>query len=89
MELIQFKNNFNDEKVNNKKNQLEGILLVNVIRGINLMAADLNGLSDPYCKLIIGNQHEKTEIKRESLNPIWNNNFIFRLKNPSIEILEI
>jgi len=49
---------------------------VKVVRGINLISADANGLSDPYCYLQIGNNERfKTDVKKYTLDPVWNETF--------------
>jgi len=54
-------------------------LKVWVIAGRNLPSKDLNGLSDPYCILKIKEQVYKTNIIRYTLNPTWNEMFVFDL----------
>eukprot|EP00742_Colponemidia_sp_Colp-10_P001201 GILJ01001294.1.p1 GENE.GILJ01001294.1~~GILJ01001294.1.p1 ORF type:complete len:241 (-),score=18.84 GILJ01001294.1:74-796(-) len=48
-----------------------GMLEVHLIEGINLVAGDLNGLSDPYCVVQLGRQQMKTRKKKNTLNPRW------------------
>ncbi|CAH8821119.1 unnamed protein product [Trichobilharzia szidati] len=67
------------------------LLRVRVIRALDLMKKDIFGASDPYCKLCVYKTQRSTlpvctpvptrTVKR-SLNPIWNEEFIFRV-NPS------
>uniref|UniRef100_A0A7S3B3S4 C2 domain-containing protein n=1 Tax=Haptolina ericina TaxID=156174 RepID=A0A7S3B3S4_9EUKA len=49
-----------------------GIAIVRVLRGLDLVAADLNGKSDPYVKLKSGGKKVKTHIEKATLNPVWN-----------------
>ena len=49
-----------------------GVLRVHLKRGAGLKAADLNGFSDPYVKVLSGGQQKKTKIIKKTLNPEWN-----------------
>ena len=49
-----------------------GIAIIRVVKGVDLVAADLNGKSDPYCKVGWGANKRKTKIIKETLNPVWN-----------------
>ena len=49
-----------------------GIAIIRVVKGVDLVAADLNGKSDPYCKVGWGSNKRKTKIIKETLNPVWN-----------------
>ena len=48
------------------------IVDVKIIKGIDLMAGDKNGTSDPYVKVKCGNREFKTNKKDKTLNPEWN-----------------
>ena|SRR3989338_3424206 len=37
----------------------------------DLVAADLNGFSDPYCDVWVGKQRWKSVVKKKTLNPVW------------------
>jgi len=54
-------------------------LKVWVTAGRNLPSKDLNGLSDPYAIIKIKEQVYKTNIIRYTLNPTWNELFVFDL----------
>ncbi|KHN80053.1 Synaptotagmin-1 [Toxocara canis] len=57
-------------------------LAVTVIEGKDLPAMDRNGMSDPYVKLCIlpeGKQKFETKIKRNNLNPEFNETFAFNI----------
>ncbi|KAJ6848027.1 C2 and GRAM domain-containing protein [Iris pallida] len=54
-------------------------LLIHVIEARDLPAMDLNGLSDPYVRLQLGKHRAKTRVVKESLNPIWDEKFSFRV----------
>eukprot|EP01130_Rhizamoeba_saxonica_P010616 TRINITY_DN4368_c0_g1_i1.p1 TRINITY_DN4368_c0_g1~~TRINITY_DN4368_c0_g1_i1.p1 ORF type:complete len:309 (-),score=55.01 TRINITY_DN4368_c0_g1_i1:43-969(-) len=52
---------------------------ITVVGASNVPSADLNGKSDPYCKLkdvtgLIG-EDRKTKTKKKTLNPTWNHTF--------------
>lgn len=69
-----------------------GILTVNVVRAIKLKKKDLLGASDPYVKLRIGDDklpHKKTTVKHKNLNPEWNEEFTFVVKDPETQVLEL
>lgn len=48
-----------------------GSLRVHVIRARNLMAADSNGRSDPFCELSLGNARLRTPVEPKTLEPVW------------------
>ncbi|VDK53040.1 unnamed protein product [Anisakis simplex] len=57
-------------------------LAVTVIEGKDLPAMDRNGMSDPYVKLVIlpeGKQKFETKIKRNNLNPVFDETFAFSI----------
>ncbi|KAG2392535.1 hypothetical protein C9374_011260 [Naegleria lovaniensis] len=46
---------------------------ITIERGEHLMAADLNGFSDPYVKVILNDHYtRKTQVRKKTLNPLWN-----------------
>jgi len=50
---------------------------ITVVSGKDLRAADLNGKSDPYCKIsfaALTNVQFKTPVKEKTLEPVWNYN---------------
>ncbi|XP_067301301.1 multiple C2 and transmembrane domain-containing protein 2 isoform X2 [Pseudorasbora parva] len=65
-----------------------GFLQVKVIKAIDLMAADLNGKSDPFCVLELGNNRLQTQTIYKTLNPEWNKVFTFPVKDIH-EVLEV
>lgn len=65
-----------------------GFLQVKVIKATDLMAADLNGKSDPFCVLELGNNRMQTHTIYKTLNPEWNKVFTFPIKDIH-EVLEI
>ncbi|KAM4592988.1 multiple C2 and transmembrane domain-containing protein 2-like isoform 3-T5 [Odontesthes bonariensis] len=57
-----------------------GLLQVKVLKAVDLLAADLNGKSDPFCVLELGNDRLQTHTVYKSLNPEWNQVFTFPIK---------
>ncbi|KAF6166253.1 hypothetical protein GIB67_031037, partial [Kingdonia uniflora] len=69
-----------------------GILHVKILRAIKLLRMDLIGTSDPYVKLrLSGEIHppKKTTVKMKSLNPVWNEEFMFTIKDPECQLLQL
>uniref|UniRef100_A0A8D3E326 C2 domain-containing protein n=1 Tax=Scophthalmus maximus TaxID=52904 RepID=A0A8D3E326_SCOMX len=58
-----------------------GLLQVKVIKAADLLAADLNGKSDPFCVLELGNDRLQTHTIYKSLHPEWNKVFTFPVKD--------
>ncbi|XP_028289958.1 multiple C2 and transmembrane domain-containing protein 2 isoform X2 [Gouania willdenowi] len=58
-----------------------GFLQVKVIKASDLLAADLNGKSDPFCVLELANDRLQTHTVYKSLNPEWNKVFTFPVKD--------
>ncbi|BDA41056.1 probable FT-interacting protein 3 [Coccomyxa sp. Obi] len=52
-------------------------LHVNVICARGLRAADSNGLSDPYTVVRLGSRSKQTHVLLETLDPDWNEAFVF------------
>lgn len=59
---------------------------MHVIEARNLPAMDLNGLSDPYVKLQLGKHRAKTKVVKKNLNPVWDEEFIFRVGDLNEEL---
>lgn len=53
------------------------VLMLEIIEGRGLLAADANGLSDPYCIIKFKNAKRKTKIISRSLTPHWGETIIF------------
>lgn len=69
-----------------------GILNVKVVRAVKLEKKDIMGSSDPYVKLKLTDDKlpmKKTTVKHKNLNPDWNEEFSFVVKDPEIQALEI
>ncbi|KAM8763147.1 multiple C2 and transmembrane domain-containing protein 2 isoform 1-T1 [Acanthopagrus schlegelii] len=83
------------DEPNEKQNQLEnyslkrslkslrdiGLLQVKVLKAADLLAADLNGKSDPFCVLELGNDRLQTHTVYKSLHPEWNKVFTLPVKD--------
>ncbi|GLJ11281.1 hypothetical protein SUGI_0150250 [Cryptomeria japonica] len=69
-----------------------GMLHVKVVRATNLKKKDMMGKSDPYVKLKLSGERlpsKKTKIKMSNLNPEFNEEFIFTVKDPESQVLEV
>ncbi|XP_031425019.1 multiple C2 and transmembrane domain-containing protein 2 isoform X2 [Clupea harengus] len=65
-----------------------GFLQVKVIKATDLLAADLNGKSDPFCVLELGNDRLQTHTIYKTLNPEWNKVFTLPIKDIH-DVLEV
>jgi hypothetical protein len=52
-------------------------LAVLVKEGKNLAAADVNGKSDPYVVVKYNGKKNKTDVRKETLDPVWNETMHF------------
>ena len=59
--------------------QDKAMLTVDVIEARDLIPMDLNGFSDPFVVLTIGDDTIQTSYKKNDLNPVWNESFIFEI----------
>ncbi|KAJ0967006.1 hypothetical protein J5N97_023923 [Dioscorea zingiberensis] len=69
-----------------------GILQVKVVRAQQLRKKDFMGKSDPYVKLkLTDDKHlsKKTTVKKNNLNPEWNEEFKLVVKDPDSQALEL
>ena len=69
-----------------------GILHVKVLKALKLKKKDLFGASDPYLKLKLTEDKlpsKKTTVKPSNLNPVWNEEFTFVVKDPESQALEL
>lgn len=67
-----------------------GVLSVKVIKAMNLKKKDLLGSSDPYVKLRLHDdkiQSKQTTVKKNNLNPEWNEEFSLVVKDPQSQDL--
>ncbi|XP_068596423.1 multiple C2 and transmembrane domain-containing protein 2 [Brachionichthys hirsutus] len=58
-----------------------GYLQVKVIKAMDLLAADLNGKSDPFCVLELGNDRLQSHTVYKSLHPEWSKVFTLPVKD--------
>eukprot|EP01018_Ginkgo_biloba_P027465 Gb_34901 [translate_table: standard] len=64
-------------------------LYVQVLKAKSLVSKDLNGSSDPYAKITMGNHIIRTQIIPNNLNPKWDQVFAIdkdKLSSPTLEI---
>ena len=54
---------------------------INMFRGLDLLAFDDTGTSDPYVLLRIGSIQHQTDVIYHSLAPMWNENFMFSINS--------
>jgi hypothetical protein len=62
-------------------------LSVRLISGRSLIAADLNGKSDPYVRVIQSRNQYTSKVIEKTLNPTWNETFTLAVANPATEML--
>ncbi|XP_073418287.1 rabphilin-3A isoform X1 [Dendrobates tinctorius] len=67
-------------------NTQQGGLIIGVVRCVHLAAMDANGYSDPFVKLWLKpdggkKSKQKTQIKKKTLNPEFNEEFFFDVKH--------
>ncbi|GAB5366732.1 hypothetical protein AAMO2058_001168700 [Amorphochlora amoebiformis] len=61
------------------------MLHIQVDEARGLLAADSNGLSDPYCKFIFMKKKSKTKTIPKTLRPIWHATFHFKANASDLE----
>ena len=66
---------------------LEGMLLVDLIKARNLTKADMIGKSDPYAILKFGKQKEKTNTIKNTLEPQWDHHAEFTVPDGDSDTL--
>lgn len=69
-----------------------GILHVKVLRAIELRNKEVLGKSDPYVKLKLSEDKllsKKTTVKHSDLNPEWNEEFKYAIRDPKTQYVEI
>ncbi|CAL8995530.1 unnamed protein product [Prunus brigantina] len=69
-----------------------GVLHVKVIKAIKLRKKDLLGAADPYVKLKLTEDKlpsKKTAVKHNNLNPEWNQEFNWVVRDPGTQALEV
>ncbi|CAL9149366.1 synaptotagmin-2-like [Musa acuminata AAA Group] len=69
-----------------------GILHVKIIRAYKLRKLDFFGKSDPYVKLKLSDEKlpsKKTSVKHSNLDPEWNEEFKFVIKDAENQVVEL
>jgi hypothetical protein len=67
----------------------EGRIFVDVLSATDLLAMDKSGFSDPYITCKAGSQEATTTVKRQTLNPVWNERLEFPTdENPDALFIE-
>ncbi|XP_076975002.1 intersectin-1 isoform X4 [Tamandua tetradactyla] len=64
-----------------------GRLMVNIVEGIELKPCRSHGKSNPYCEVTMGSQCHITKTIQDTLNPKWNSNCQFFIKDLEQEVL--
>ncbi|CAI5978931.1 unnamed protein product [Closterium sp. NIES-65] len=70
---------------------LRGVLQVVLLSGRELVACDMNGLSDPFAvlELQLGGQRRKSQVVKKTLEPEWNENFEFLVEDGKHDMLVV
>eukprot|EP01098_Paradermamoeba_levis_P015334 TRINITY_DN7726_c0_g1_i1.p1 TRINITY_DN7726_c0_g1~~TRINITY_DN7726_c0_g1_i1.p1 ORF type:complete len:550 (+),score=128.35 TRINITY_DN7726_c0_g1_i1:78-1727(+) len=69
-----------DQQHNNGK----GSLYIKVIEAKDLAFKNPSGNSDPFVKITVGDEKQKTKVIKRNLNPVWNQDFDFIIKDPCL-----
>jgi len=64
-------------------------LKVTMKAGRNLKAMDSNGLSDPYAVYVLNGVQGKTEIIKNTLNPVWGHHAVFPVSNLATDSVKV
>uniref|UniRef100_G3UEU2 Intersectin-1 n=1 Tax=Loxodonta africana TaxID=9785 RepID=G3UEU2_LOXAF len=64
-----------------------GRLMVNIVEGIELKPCRSHGKSNPYCEVTMGSQCHITKTIQDTLNPKWNSNCQFFIRDLEQEVL--
>ncbi|XP_013878187.1 intersectin-1 [Austrofundulus limnaeus] len=64
-----------------------GRLMVNIVEGIELKPCRSHGKSNPYCEVTMGSQCHITKTVQDTLNPKWNSNCQFFIKDLEQDVL--
>jgi len=65
------------------------VMVINIIDAVGIAAADKTGASDPFVTVTVGLQEDKTTVKKETLNPIWDETLRIFNVDPQAERIEI
>ncbi|CAF4417721.1 unnamed protein product [Didymodactylos carnosus] len=60
-----------------------------LIKGENLLPMDENGKSDPFVRMKLGTEQGRSKFIRKTLNPVWQQPFLFYVFETSVPPLEI
>lgn len=63
-----------------------------VVRAHNLLNMDILSTSDPFVKLSLTGERlppKKTTVKKNNLNPVWNEDFKLTVKDPVAQVLRL
>jgi len=71
------------ETLQQQEGNLIGVLKVGVVEARGLMGTKLSGTADPYVRLTLERQQEKTRKVKETVNPKWDAQFQFYVGSPS------
>ncbi|GJP51801.1 hypothetical protein CLOM_g10938 [Closterium sp. NIES-68] len=68
---------------------MRGVLQVVLVSGRELVACDMNGLSDPFAvlELQLGGQRRKSRVVKKTLEPEWNESFEFLVEDGKHDML--
>lgn len=70
------KENHKNEKLNSLGVRDDACVKITIIEAYDLRPMDFSGTSDPYCCLHFNGKNKmKTQIKNNTLNPVWNEDF--------------
>lgn len=61
--------------------------MMQVLHANKLRAADVNGSSDPICKVKLGPFKARTRVLKKTLEPEWNETFSFVLEPDSLALM--
>ena len=64
-------------------------LMVQLVQARNLAAKDSNGLSDPFVRLQLGKTKARSATVYKSLDPTWNEEFLFNVRELEVDVLHI
>ncbi|XP_076839345.1 LOW QUALITY PROTEIN: intersectin-1-like [Brachyhypopomus gauderio] len=64
-----------------------GRLMVNIVEGIELKPCRSHGKSNPYCEVTMGSQCHITKTMQDTLNPKWNSNCQFFIRDLEQDVL--
>lgn len=78
---IQLSSCQSDQLMTMTRNPPQGIVVVVVQRGEDLIKRDFMGKADPYVLVSCGNHSRRTPVRMKSLDPVWNQQFVIPVYN--------